>query len=94
MKKMILALSIVITSGVFAATETRSIRTSTDLVAYNDSVGSVIQKLGRPESSHEYTMRDRNGRLVIAQDLYYNINNLKYTITILEGKVFRIIWDR
>lgn len=76
------------------AVDARSIRTSTDMVTYDDSVGSMLSKLGRPESKNEYTSRDARGKLMFLTDYYYTIDNLKYTVTIWEGKVFRIQWER
>ena len=94
MKKLILALVLLTSTAVFAATDTRAIRTSTDLVSVGDSPNSMIQKLGRPEASNEYTTRDRNGKRLFVVDYYYTINNLKYTITVIDGRISNISWER
>lgn len=94
MKKLLLMAFLAWSSIAYAATDTRSIRTSTDIVTYGDTTNSMLSKLGRPEDKNEYTTRDRNGKLVFATDYSYSIDGLKYTITVLEGQVFRIVWER
>ncbi|WP_228147192.1 hypothetical protein [Acinetobacter sp. ANC 3832] len=80
--------------GAFSATETNSIRTSTDFIEVGSSQRDIVQKLGRPESTYEYKIRDRNGRLVFATDFYYSIDGLKYTITVVGSHVTKIVWER
>ena len=94
MKKLILAAMLLTSTAVFAATDTRAIRTSTDVVSVGDSPNSMIQKLGRPEASNEYTTRDRNGKRLFVVDYYYTIGNLKYTITVVEGRITNMSWER
>lgn len=57
-------------------------------------MSSVIQKLGRSDGIYEHTMHDQNGYFIFAKDLFYMVDGLRYTITIIEGKVFKIVWDR
>ena len=94
MKKLLIALALTISSATYAATDTRAIRTSTDVVSIGDSPNSMIQKLGRPEASNEYTTRDRNGKRLFVVDYYYTINNLKYTITVTDGRISNMSWER
>ena len=94
MKKLLIALALTISSATYAATDTRAIRTSTDVVSVGDSPNSMIQKLGRPEASNEYTTRDRNGKRLFVVDYYYTINNLKYTVTVTEGRISKMVWER
>ncbi len=95
MKKiLIISLLLGFTAVSAHAVDTRSIRTSTDMVSYDDSVGSMMSKLGRPEFKNEYTSRDARGKLMFLTDYYYTIDNLKYTVTIFEGKIYRIQWER
>ena len=94
MKKLLIALALTISSATYAATDTRAIRTSTDVVSVGDSPNSMIQKLGRPEASNEYTTRDRNGKRLFVVDYYYTINNLKYMITVIDGRISNISWER
>lgn len=95
MKKLLIALAaLTISSATYAATDTRAIRTSTDVVSVGDSPNSMIQKLGRPEASNEYTTRDRNGKRLFVVDYYYTINNLKYTITVTDGRITNMSWER
>ena len=94
MKKLLIALALTISSATYAATDTRAIRTSTDVVSLGDSTGSMIQKLGRPEAKNEYTARDQNGKLLFVVDYYYTINNLKYTITVIDGRISNMSWER
>ena len=94
MKKLLIALVLTISSATYAATDTRAIRTSNDVVSLGDSTGSMIQKLGRPEAKNEYTARDQNGKLLFVVDYYYTINNLKYTVTVTEGRISKMVWER
>ena len=94
MKKLILAAMLLTSTAVFAATDTRAIRTSNDIVSLGDSQNSMIQKLGRPEAKNEYTTRDRNGKLLFVIDYNYTIGNLKYTITVVEGRITNMSWER
>ena len=94
MKKLLIALALTISSTTYAATDTRAIRTSNDVVSLGDSTGSMIQKLGRPEAKNEYTARDQNGKLLFVVDYYYTINNLKYTITVTDGRITNMSWER
>lgn len=94
MKKLLIALALTISSATYAATDTRAIRTSTDLVSLGDSSNSMMNKLGRPSSSYEYVTRDANNKIITATDFYYTIDNLKYTITIHHGNIVKIIWER
>ena len=94
MKKLILAAMLLTSTAVFAATDTRAIRTSTDLVSLGDSSNSMMNKLGRPASSYEYVTRDANNKIITATDFYYTIDNLKYTITIHHGNIVKIVWER
>lgn len=91
---ILLALALVFSTPVIAATQTTSVRTSTAVVAVGDSQSSMIDKLGRPNSSHEYTTRNNRGYLLFATDYTYSINNLKYTISVANGHIFRISWER
>ena len=64
MKKLLIALALTISSATYAATDTRAIRTSTDVVSIGDSPNSMIQKLGRPEasiSSRQFLIAVNNG---------------------------------
>lgn len=91
---ILLALALVISTPVMAATETTSVRTSTAVVSIGDSQSSMISKLGRPSSSYEYKARNNKGYLFFATDYSYSINNLKYTISVANGHIFRIVWER
>lgn len=93
MKKILLAFVLLSSVNAFAV-DARSIRTTADIVEYNDSVGTMMSKLGRPDGKYEYSGRDARGKLVFFTDFYYSIDGLKYTITVLEGKIYRIQWER
>lgn len=91
---ILLALALAFSAPVMAATQTTSVRTSTDVISVGDSQISMIEKLGQPNYSHEYTTRNNRGYLIFATDYSYSINNLKYTISVANGHIFRISWER
>lgn len=94
MKKLLLAFIFFTSSGVFAATEAQSVRSSNSFVSKGDSQGAMFQTLGRPQSSNEYKTRDSNGRLAYATDHYYTIDGIKYTLTVINGVIAKIVWER
>ena len=50
--------------------------------------------LGNPESSYNHIVHDRNGWPHKATTYRYTLNNLKYEITIADGAVYSINWER
>lgn len=93
MKKLLLV-SLLCVSTFAAATEVRSIRTSSDFVEIGNSQAQVQSKLGSPSSTNHYVLRDRQDRPRAATDLSYTIDNEKYIITIVNGNVYKIEWVR
>lgn len=94
MKKNLLAVALLTSAGVYAQTETSAIRTSSDIVERGNSVGTMMSKLGRPSGSYEYITRDANNKITKATEFYYTIDSLKYTITVMNGSIIKIVWER
>lgn len=93
MKKIILAIALLASAPVFAI-EVRSIRTSFEFIEIGSTQAQVQDKLGRSESTHNYVLRDRGNRPRAATDLRYTVNNERYVVTIVNGKVYKIEWVR
>ena len=93
MKKLFLA-SLLCISTFAAATEVRSIRTSNDFVEIGNSQAQVQSKLGNPNSTNYYVLRDKQDRPRAATDLSYTVDNEKYIVTIVNGNVYKIEWVR
>lgn len=94
MKKIFLAFLLFASNGAFAGTEVRSIRTSYDFIEIGSSEGDVRSKLGNPQSVYHYVLRDANNRPRAATDLRYTVDNEKYTVIIVNGVVYKIVWER
>ena len=41
-----------------------------------------------------YVIRDANNRPRAATDLRYTVDNEKYTVIIVNGVVYKIVWER
>jgi hypothetical protein len=94
MEKLLLLIIVLLNiSPAFSATDTRSIRTSTAIVTYGDSVRSMILKLGYPKAKYDYTQRNGGGKLQFITDYLYTIDGVKYKIKVTEGQIIRIVLD-
>jgi hypothetical protein len=94
MKKLLIA-SVLISAFTLAnAAETSSFRVNGDIVSVGDSVGVLFQRAGKPKSSYTYQVDTGRNTTVTATDFYYEIGNEIYTVTVREGKVFNISWER
>lgn len=93
MKKIILAITLLASTSIFA-TEVRSIRTSYDFVEIGNSQTQVDSKLGRPEAKRHYVLRDRGDNPRAATDLTYTVDRERYVVTIVNGYVYKIEWVR
>ena len=93
MKIIILAILLTLSSTVFA-TSVDSVRGSFGFVSLNDSHNKMIDVLGNPKSSYSHVIHDRKGWPHKATTYLYPLDNVKYEITIVDGKVYSINWER
>ena len=69
-------------------------RGSFGFVSLNDSHGKMIDVLGDPKTSYKHVIHDRKGWPHAATTYLYHLDNVKYEITIVDGKVYSINWER
>ena len=93
MKIIILAITLALCSSVYAV-GVDSVRGSFGFVSLNDSHSKMIDVLGNPESSYKHVIHDRKGWPHKATTYLYPLDNVKYEITIVDGKVYSINWER
>lgn len=96
MKKLILAvvLGIGIATSLYASTDISSIRGSTEFVEIGNTQARMVDVLGNPESSFKHIIHDRKGWPHAAVSYIYSVNGQRYTIVVVDGKIYRIIWER
>ena len=93
MKKIILAMMLAVCSSAYAVS-VDSVRGSFGFVSLNDSHSKMIDVLGNPDSSYSHIIHDRNGWPHKAVTYSYSLNNVKYEITVVDGAVYSINWER
>ena len=93
MKKLLAGLLLVASFSVMAA-ETRSFRVSGDIVQVGDSIGALLSKAGKPMHQHSYTVDTGRNTSISVTDYVYQIDNEIYTVTVREGRVSKITWER
>ena len=93
MKKVILAMMLAVCSSAYAVS-TDSVRGSTGFVERGHSYGKMIDVLGSPDSSYNHIIHDRNGWPHKATSYFYSLNNARYEITVVDGAVYSINWER
>ena len=93
MKIIILAITLALCSSVYAVS-VDSVRGSYGFVSLNDSHSKMIDVLGNPDSSYKHIIHDRNGWPHKAITYSYSLNNVKYEITVVDGAVYSINWER
>ncbi len=93
MKKLLIALLFASSTAVMAA-ETKSFRVGGDIVRVGDSTGQLLLRAGKPLHQHTYNVDSGNGVSISATDFIYEIGNEVYTVTVKQGKVTKITWDR
>ena len=93
MKIIILAITLALCSSVYAVC-VDSVRGSYGFVSLNDSHSKMIDVLGDPKSSYSHVIHDRKGWPHKATTYLYPLDNVKYEITIVDGKVYSINWER
>lgn len=93
MKKLILMMILAVCSPVYA-TSADSVRGSYGFVELGNSYRKMIDVLGNPESSYKHVIHDRKGWPHAATAYIYSLNNVKYEITVVDGAVYSIDWER
>lgn len=53
-----------------------------------------MEALGNPDSSYHHVIQDRKGWSHKATTYTYRMNNARYQITVVDGKVYSIGWER
>lgn len=71
-----------------------SVRGSTAFVERGNSYSKMIDVLGSPESSYRHVIHDRDGWPHKATSYIYQVNGQKYVITVVDGAVYSIDWER
>ncbi|MBE9400949.1 hypothetical protein IQR32_06215 [Acinetobacter albensis] len=93
MKKIILALALSISASAFAVS-VDSVRGGYGFVERGHSYSKMIDVLGNPDSSYSHIIHDRNGWPHKAVTYSYSLNNARYEITVVDGAVYSINWER
>lgn len=94
MKNLFVAAVLLASSSVFALESTSAVRGSTMIVEVGHSQGRMMEALGNPKSSYHHVIHDRNGWPHKATTYTYYMNNARYEITVVDGKVYSIGWER
>ena len=93
MKKIILILALCIATQTFAA-QVEAVRGKNGIVEIGNSHAIMIDVLGEPLSSYKHTIYEKKEWPKEVTTYRYTIENSKYSITFLNGKVYKIEWDR
>lgn len=93
MKKIFLVIILAVCSSTYAAS-VNSVRGSFGFVELGNSYSKMIDELGRPKSSYNHIIHDRDGWPHKATSYSYSIDGQKYQITIVDGAVYSIDWER
>ena len=93
MKIILLAITLALCSSVYAVS-VDSVRGSFGFVCLTDSHSQMIDVLGNPKSSYSHVIHDRKGWPHKATTYLYPLDNVKYEITIVDGKIYSINWER
>lgn len=93
MKKLFFVVALLVSVQAFAV-DMRAVRGSTGFVELGDSYSKLKDVLGNPESSFEHSIKDTRGRPYPATTYIYKVDNANYTITIVDGRVYKINWER
>lgn len=97
MKKLIIffLLSTVISQDIFARSETRSVRTPIgEIVSIGDSYINMVNKFQeKPISTQSYEIKENKTKYTVYEYIYL-IDDRYYTISIVNGLVKSISWDR
>lgn len=88
-------IAMTISSVLFAATETSSMRTSSgQLVSIGDSLSDMVIRLNQsPKSMNSYEVKDGNLTKTVV-DYVYEIAGVTYTFTIINNQIRKIVWSK
>ncbi|MGD9699463.1 MULTISPECIES: hypothetical protein [Acinetobacter] len=93
MKNIFLVIMLAVCSSAYAV-DTNSVRGSTSFVERGSSYSQMLDVLGNPESSYNHVIHDRNGWPHKATSYIYHVDGEKYTITVVDGQIYKINWER
>lgn len=93
MKYLLLVLALGVGPSVYAV-EVSFLRGSTSYVELGSNYGRMIDVLGDPESSYNHIIHDRKGWPHKATSYRYNVNGQNYTIIVVDGRIYKIEWER
>lgn len=90
-----LVISLFISSFAIAGTSTSAVRTSSgQIVNVGDTVSEMMMRITQsPVSMNSYEVKE-NDLTVTASDYTYDIDNVLYTLTIINNQVRKIEWVR
>lgn len=90
-----LVISLFISSFAIAGTSTSAVRTSSgQIVNVGDTVSEMMMRIAQsPVSMNSYEVKE-NDLTVTASDYTYDIDNVLYTLTIINNQVRKIEWVR
>lgn len=90
-----LILSLFISSFAFAATSTSAVRTSSgQIVNVGDTASEMMMRIAQsPVSMNSYEVKEGD-LTVTASDYTYDIDNVLYTLTVINNQVRKIEWVR
>ena len=93
MKYLVLASALFFGASAFAVS-VDSVRGSTSYVQRGSSLSQMYDVLGNPESSYNHVVHDRKGWPHKATSYIYTVDGQKYVITVVDGRIFTIEWER
>ncbi|TCB71571.1 hypothetical protein E0H88_03885 [Acinetobacter sp. ANC 4216] len=93
MKKIFLVIILAVCSSSYAVS-VDSVRGSYGFVERGNSYSKMLDVLGNPDSSYKHIIHDRDGWPHKATSYFYSLNNVKYEITVVDGAVYSINWER
>lgn len=93
MKKIFLVIILAVCSSAYAVS-VDSVRGSYGFVERGNSYSKMLDVLGNPDSSYKHIIHDRDGWPHKATSYFYSLNNVKYEITVVDGAVYSINWER
>ncbi len=90
-----LIFTLLLSNAVFAGTATSSVRTdSGQIVSVGDSINEMMSRINQsPVSMNSYETKE--GELTVTvSDYTYNIDNIRYTFSVINNQVRKIEWTR
>ena len=90
-----LILTLLLSNAVFAGTAASSVRTdSGQIVSVGDSLAEMSSRINQsPVSMNSYETKEGETTVTVS-DYTYDIDNIRYTFTIINNQVKKIEWTR